>query len=148
MLVAACKVTALLSASHSLKEKRAVVRRLKAAAADELHVVLAEVGANDLWQRLELGAALASNDHAVAARVLDELVALIAAVEGVEVVDVQRQLAPFDGQAAALPDGPALAAALAHTGAGDKARGVADGGGADASWVPAAWRQHADGGES
>lgn len=146
MIVAACKVTALLSASHSLKEKRAVVRRLKAVAGEQLHVPLAEVGAHDLWQRVELGAAVASGDHAVAERILADVVALIAATDGVEVIDVQRQLGPFDGQAAPLPDAAALGAALARTGAGDKARGVADAGGADASWVPAAWQQ-ADQGE-
>jgi ribosome-binding factor A len=89
-----------------------VLRRLRARVAEHAGVPLAEVGAQDLWQRLEVGAAVAGTDHAVCARILDEVARVIAAEDGVEVVSVQRTLGPFEGEAAPLPSTEALGAGL------------------------------------
>ena len=143
MLVAACHITALLSASHSLKEKRAVLRRLRARVAEHAGVPLAEVGAQDLWQRLEVGAAVAGSDHAVCDRILADVARVVASEEGLEVVAVTRSVQPFDGAAAPLPTTEALGVALDRSGAGDKAAGLAGAPGdeaADAAWLPASWR--------
>jgi hypothetical protein len=139
--------------SHGLRVRHRH-RRLQRAAARRRHrglrghrrdagVPLAEVGAQDLWQRLEVGAAVAGTDHAVCARILDEVARVIAAEDGVEVVSVQRTLGPFEGEAAPLPSTEALGAAFARAGAGDKAAGLAGDladGAADAAWLPASWR--------
>jgi len=141
MFVGAARVVAMVPASHSLKEKRAVVRRVKARVRDRFEVTLAEVGALDAWQRVELGWAMASSDRAWIERALAEVASFIGREDGVEVVDVQRHIAPFEGVAAPL-DPRALAQALDRTGAGDKAAATAGQG--DDAWVPPAW--HEDGG--
>jgi hypothetical protein len=55
-----------------LKEKRAVVRSLIARLRSRLGLSAAEVGAQDLLQRAEVGFAVVSGDLATARRVADE----------------------------------------------------------------------------
>ena len=44
--------------SHSLKEKRAVLNRIKGRLESRFHIAIAEVAYQDLWQRGALGLAL------------------------------------------------------------------------------------------
>ncbi len=61
----------------SLKGKRAVMNRLKAALGNELGVSVAEVGYLDLWQRGAIGVAVAASSVTGAERVLDRITAVI-----------------------------------------------------------------------
>jgi uncharacterized protein YlxP (DUF503 family) len=61
----------------SLKGKRAVMNKCKAALQNELGCSVAEVGYQDLWQRAALGVATAASSVTAARRVLDRLVAVI-----------------------------------------------------------------------
>lgn len=47
-----------LADSHSLKEKRMILRRVKDRLRSHFHVAVAEVGYQDLWQRAVLAVAL------------------------------------------------------------------------------------------
>jgi hypothetical protein len=48
--------------SHSLKEKRMVMRSLKDRLASRFNISVAEIGSNDKWQAGELGVATVGND--------------------------------------------------------------------------------------
>ena len=48
--------------SHSLKEKRMVMRSLKDRLLSKFNVSVAEIGSNDKWQAGELGVATVGND--------------------------------------------------------------------------------------
>jgi uncharacterized protein YlxP (DUF503 family) len=61
----------------SLKGKRALLNKAKAALARDLAVSVAEVGYQDLWQRAALGVAVAASSITGADRVLDRVVAVI-----------------------------------------------------------------------
>lgn len=61
-----------LPAAHSLKEKRAVVRSLVERMRARLDVSAAEVGAQGLAQRAEVGFAVVSGDFATARRLAGE----------------------------------------------------------------------------
>jgi uncharacterized protein len=61
----------------SLKGKRAVMNRMKAALAKDLGVSVAEVGYQDLWQRAAIGVASAASSEHGAQRVLDRVTAVI-----------------------------------------------------------------------
>lgn len=61
----------------SLKGKRAVLNRAKAALKKELDVSVSEVGFQDLWQRAVLGVAVAGSSEQSVQRVLDRLVAVV-----------------------------------------------------------------------
>lgn len=75
MVVGVCRVTLLVSESHSLKEKRMVLRRIKDRVHQKFNVAIAEVGEQDTWQSVQLGFAVVSNElgftQAIVQKVLD-----------------------------------------------------------------------------
>ncbi len=72
----AARIDVHLPECHSLKEKRAQLRRVEAALRD-LGCSVAEVGAQDRWQRAVIGVAVASSTAHGVDRVLERLVAVI-----------------------------------------------------------------------
>ncbi len=69
MHVGVCRFSILVAHSHSLKEKRSVVRKVRDRVRDRFHVGLVEVGGQDTWQRAELAFSVltATRDAAEAA---------------------------------------------------------------------------------
>ena len=61
----------------SLKARRAIVNRVRARLRDELGVSVAEVGGQDTWQRVSLGAAVAASTQTGVDRVLDRVIAVV-----------------------------------------------------------------------
>lgn len=61
----------------SLKGKRALLNKTKAALQRDLECSVAEVGYQDLWQRAGLGVAVAASSYNGAERVLDRVTAVI-----------------------------------------------------------------------
>lgn len=124
MFVGVCRLTLRVVQSHSLKEKRAVLRRLRDRAA-EAGVTLREVGGADTWQRAELGFAVVGQDRDEARAAVRRVVALCAQADGGEVTAVREEVLGFgeDWFAAAAPYGKPEDAD------------------ADAAWIPAAWRE-------
>jgi len=57
--VGMAKISLVIDQSHSLKEKRMVLRRIRDRVRERLHVTINEVGELDNWQRAELGCAVA-----------------------------------------------------------------------------------------
>lgn len=72
MVTVAVVLTLYLPGAHSLKEKRAVVRSLVERLRARLDLTAAEVGAQDLAQRAEVGFAVVSGDLATARRLADD----------------------------------------------------------------------------
>jgi uncharacterized protein len=117
--------------SHSLKEKRMVLRRIKDRVRERVHVSLNEVGAHDIWQRAELGCAVASGDRAKALEVIDEVVRVAMSAGGAQIVAIAKDVTTFDAEA--VPFTPIDE----RTGTGDKAQGSDD-------FVPDAWLEEAE----
>ena len=59
-----------LELSHSLKDKRQVLRSLKDRLRSGRNVAVAEIGFQDLWQRALLAVVTVASDREIAARVL------------------------------------------------------------------------------
>lgn len=132
MYVGIARLTVTIDQSHSLKEKRMVVRRIKDRVRERAGVVINEVGELDRWQRAELGCAVTSGDRAKALEVLDEVIRVAAAAVsagGATLAAIARDVWTFDA-----PSAP-VTPVDDRTGAGDKAAGAA---GDD--WVPDAWK--------
>jgi uncharacterized protein len=72
----------------SLKGKRALLNRTKAALQADLGVSVAEVGAQDTWQRAVLGVAVAASTATGVERILDRLAAVIERDPRVEVLSI------------------------------------------------------------
>jgi uncharacterized protein YlxP (DUF503 family) len=55
MVVGVLRLTLYLAESHSLKEKRGVLRKIKGRVRNEFNVSIAECADLDLWQKTQLG---------------------------------------------------------------------------------------------
>ncbi len=129
MHVGVCRFTLLITASHSLKEKRSVLRRLKERS-KALGVVVAEVGGQDTWQRAELAFAVVADSRDRAESLVEGVLRGCAGVDGAQLVTARREVTAY-GEAW-------YAAAAELERAWDDKTGAA-GADDDRSWVPAAW---------
>ena len=127
MHVGVCRFTLLVASSHSLKEKRVVLRRVKDRARAE-GVTLAEVGAQDAWQRADLAFALVAGERDRAQSACEAVLRQIGGIEGAQIAAAHIEVVPF---------GDDWYARAAETGRVWEAK--AGEGEADTSWVPEAW---------
>jgi uncharacterized protein YlxP (DUF503 family) len=93
MTIGIARVTLFVAGSHSLKEKRAVIRRLKDHVTQKFNVSIAEVGENDVWQRAVVGLALVGNERRFVESQLDEVLAFIRSKA--EVLDETKEIESF-----------------------------------------------------
>ena len=93
MTVGIARLTLYIPDSHSLKEKRMVLRRVKDRTRQKFNVAMAEVEDNDVWQRAVLGLAVVGNDGRFVESALDEVIRF---VEGqAEVTNTEREIQSF-----------------------------------------------------
>lgn len=94
MTVGIARVTLYLAGSHSLKDKRMVVRRVKDLVRDKFNVSIAEVGDNDVWQRAVLGIVLVGIDVRFVESALSEVLRFVRGKA--EVTGEERELQTFN----------------------------------------------------
>jgi hypothetical protein len=92
--VGIARLTFFIPDSHSLKEKRMVLRRVKDRVRQKFNVAVAEVEENDVWQRAVVGLALVGNDRRFVETALDEVVRFVRAE--VEVTNAEREIQTFN----------------------------------------------------
>lgn len=131
MYVGIARLGVTIGDSHSLKEKRMVVRRIKDRVKERVGVIVNEVGEHDIWQRADLGCAVVSNDPHKARELLDQVVRVAMSAGGADIASIQRQVITFEGQDVELP------AVDDRTGSGDKAIAKDD-------WIPDEWKQESE----
>jgi len=95
MFVGVCRLALHLPASHSLKDKRQVLRRLIDRTRNKFDVAIAETGANDLWQRAEVGFAAVANERHHVESVIHNVLSFIDSLYVGEVLDRQIEILPF-----------------------------------------------------
>lgn len=94
MTVGIARLTLFLPTSHSLKEKRVVLRRVKDRVRQKFNVACSEVEDNDLWQRAVIGLALVGNERRFVESALDEVVRFVRAEA--EVTNAEREIQTFN----------------------------------------------------
>jgi len=62
---------------HSIKDKRSLIKSIKAKLRNQLNVSVAELDFHDLWQRTKLGIVTISNDRVYAEKVIQEALRII-----------------------------------------------------------------------
>ena len=87
MHVGVCTLHLRLAGSHSLKEKRRIVKSIKDRVKSRFNVSIAEVDTLDSWQRATLGVACVSNDLTFTNSVLSNVVNFINDMRLAELVD-------------------------------------------------------------
>ena len=123
------------SQCHSLKDKRAVLRKLVARVRSQYHVPLAEVGAQNTWQRIVIGFAVVGSDRVSVERTSTDIARFIERTGLAEMVGDQLELLAYgDG-----PMGEDASPGLANS----SNRADIDhenGAWADESWIPESWK--------
>jgi uncharacterized protein YlxP (DUF503 family) len=87
MVIGAARVELHVHASHSLKEKRSVVRSIVRRIRNEFNVAVAEVGGQDTWQWAVLGLAAVGHDRGGVRAVLERVIDFVEALHLAEVTD-------------------------------------------------------------
>jgi uncharacterized protein YlxP (DUF503 family) len=101
MVVGVCRLSLVLGAGQSLKVKRSVLHRIKDRVRNKFNVSIAEVGSQDLWQRIELGLAVTGNDGGHVNSQLDKVQNFIGSLGLAQIVDSWIELIHFND---AFPD--------------------------------------------
>jgi uncharacterized protein YlxP (DUF503 family) len=77
---------------HSLKGKRSVIKALISRIRNHFNVSVAEVGANDVYQRAEIGFALAGADHSLVNTKIDKILNFVEDLGLAEIVDSEMEI--------------------------------------------------------
>jgi uncharacterized protein YlxP (DUF503 family) len=91
--VGIARLTLFLADSHSLKEKRMVLRRVKDVVRDRFNVSIAEVGEQDKWQRAIMGLSLVGGERRHTEGALDEVLRFVRG--HADVVKEEKELQTF-----------------------------------------------------
>lgn len=92
MVVGVCTIDLHLPGIGSLKGKRQILLSLKERIKNTYNVSIAEVDANDLWQRAVLGVACVANDDRHVNQVLESVLNAVRANPSVELVQHHTEL--------------------------------------------------------
>lgn len=126
MYVAVCRFSLLVPQSHSLKEKRSVVRRLRDRVQQRFHVGLVEVAGQDTWQRADMAFSILTSTRAAAEAAIAGVLAFTAAQDQGEIAAVRHEVLGFGDDW--------------FEAASEWTRSSAVAGAAEEDWIPAAWR--------
>lgn len=76
-MIGSVEVECLIYETHSLKEKRSVIKRVLMRAKNEFNIAASELDYQDLWQRTRLGFVTISSDKVQVEREIQRLLAFI-----------------------------------------------------------------------
>ena len=95
MIIGVCRLQFRLSESHSLKDKRGVVRSMLAQVRNRFPVAAAEIEDQDTWQVITVGLASLANDARYAGEVVDKAAGfLISAFPQLELLEKEHEIIP------------------------------------------------------
>ncbi|MBI3311919.1 MAG: DUF503 domain-containing protein [Candidatus Omnitrophica bacterium] len=92
MVVGVLRVELHLPMAMSLKDKRSVVKSLKDQLRGRFNIAVAEIDANEKWQRASLGVAAVGDDRGYIDGCLREVAEWISASRAVELIRVEHEL--------------------------------------------------------
>jgi uncharacterized protein len=92
MVVGTLKITLLVHDNRSLKGKRKIVKSIVDRIKHRFNVGVAEVGSNDLWQRIELGVCTVGNDRRHVDTSLTKVLSFTESLHLAELVDSDMEI--------------------------------------------------------
>ena len=92
MIVGAAIVEIRIHGSHSLKQRRGVVRSITRRVGNRYNLSIAEVGGQDTWQRAELGLCSAGTDRQRVRSLIESAVAFIEELHLAEIIAVDIEV--------------------------------------------------------
>jgi len=105
VIVGVCRLTLMTPESHSLKEKRMVVRSVKDRTRLKFNVAIAEVGSQDNWQEAVLGFAVVANEKNFVQEMLAKIVNFIDSLGIAKIIDEEKDIVQYgEGEALSQED--------------------------------------------
>ncbi len=95
MIVGVCRLTLMAPESHSLKEKRMVLRSIKDRTRLKFNVAIAEVGAQDNWQEAVLGFAVVANEKGFVQEMVAKIVNFIDSLAIAKILDDEKDIIQY-----------------------------------------------------
>ena len=92
MIVGTLKIRLVLRESHSLKDKRRVLKSLKDTLSNKFNISVAETDEQDVWQTAEIGVASVGTDASFVQSVLTNVVNYVRFFGGVELVNSEQEI--------------------------------------------------------
>jgi len=92
MVVGTLKIEFLLHDNRSLKGKRKVVKSIVGKVKSRFNVSIAEIGSNDMWQKIELGISAVGNDRRHIDSSLNRVLSYIDSLYLAEIMDTQMEI--------------------------------------------------------
>jgi uncharacterized protein len=105
MIVGVCRLTLMVPESHSLKEKRMVLRRVKDRTRLKFNVAIAEVGDQDAWQQAVIGFAVVANERGFVEAMMEKIVRFVDNLAVAKIVDEEKDVITYgEGEAMSTDD--------------------------------------------
>jgi uncharacterized protein YlxP (DUF503 family) len=104
MVVGVCRLTLLMPESHSLKQKRMVLRRIKDRTRQKFNLAIAEVALNDQWQSAQLGFAVLANERRFVETMVARICSFVEAMALAKIADEEKDFITY-GEAEGLGGG-------------------------------------------
>ncbi|WP_347860588.1 DUF503 family protein [Salimicrobium sp. PL1-032A] len=76
-MIVSAEVEGMVTGAQSLKEKRAVLRRIQSRVQNEFNVSISEIGYQNVWQRTRLGIVNVSHDYKKAEQTIQKVLHFI-----------------------------------------------------------------------
>ena len=92
MVVGTLKVDFFVHENQSLKGKRKIVKSMVDRVKNKFNVSVAEVGSNDMWQKIELGVSAVGNDRRHIDSSLGNVLGYLESLYLAEIVDTQTEI--------------------------------------------------------
>ncbi len=92
MIVGLLSLELHLPESNSLKSKRMIIKSLKDRIRNKFNVSIAEVDANDLWQRSVLGVACVANETKIINAILNEVRSIVSDTPSIQLIDSSMEM--------------------------------------------------------
>lgn len=80
---------------HSLKGKRKIVKSITTRLRNSFNISIAEVGANDVYQRAEIGFSITGNDRRLINSIMDKIIDKTDAMGLAEIIDTDMEIINF-----------------------------------------------------
>ena len=95
MVIGILEIVLYLPESHSLKEKRQIVKSIKDKVHHRFNVAIAEIGDLDLWQKARLGVLSLGNDRGQVNGRLDQVTNFVERMQVAVDMDFQMELLDY-----------------------------------------------------
>jgi len=108
MIVGVCRITLLVPGSHSLKERRMVLRRIKDRVRNTFNVAIAEVSEGDYkdsWQSAQLGFAVVANDKVFTQSVVQKVLGFVDGLGVAKLIDDEQDYIDYGSERVGEPLG-------------------------------------------